>query len=94
MPNLSVCHVCKTLLESKLESLGKTANEAVAKFTPETDASKDNMSSNEENVSDDDGHDDGETSGDDHSLIDFETCGIETLYSKISSWAHVQTPKH
>ena len=52
------------------------------------------MSSNEENVSDDDGHDDGETSGDDHSLIDFETCGIETLYSKISSWAHVQTPKH
>ena len=52
------------------------------------------MSSDEENVSDDDGRDDGETSSDDYNLIDFEACGIETLYSKISSWAHVQPPKH
>ena len=93
LPEVSVCHLCKSLLQSKVVTLGKTANEAVTKFIKETveEASDDDEETNddEDEASDDEDNEAlaDQSSADEHSMIG-------NLISMITSWTNVQPPKH
>ena len=93
LPEVSVCHLCKSLLQSKVMTLGKTANEAVTKFIKETveEASDDDeeTSDDEDEASADEDNEAlaDQSSGDEHSKIG-------NLISMITSWTNVQPPKH
>ena len=93
LPEVSVCHLCKSLLQSEVMTLGKTANEAVTKFIKETveEASDvDEETSDDENEASDDEDNEAladQSSGDEHSKI-------ANLISMITSWTNVQPPKH
>ena len=75
------------MIKSKVETLGKTANDAVINFAKE----------NDEN---DESDDDGESSDDDDEQVvnsdeddSIEETAIDVLITRISSWAHILPPR-
>jgi hypothetical protein len=91
LPDISVCSVCKSLLELKIASLSKTANNAVKKFSPEA-SGKDDSDDNEDSSDDDDDASDEEIDAHDIEQPNIGESTIGALVSKISSWTHVQPP--
>ena len=69
LQNISVCSICESTIKSKVETLGKTANDAATKFVMEDD---------ENDKSDDDSDD----SDEDESI---EETTIDVLISRICS---------
>ena len=85
LPGFSVCTVCKSLLESEIASLSKTANDAVKKFNSDTSGKDEFTSDNEDSSDDEDNASDNK--------IDNDVIEQQRVVGKISSWTHVQPPK-
>ena len=83
LPNISVCSICQSTIKSKVETVGKTANDAVKNFAKE----------------DDESDDDGESSDDDgelHYVNSDEEDSIEDIaidISRFGSWTQVLPPR-
>ena len=90
LPEVSVCHLCKSLLQSKVVTIGKTANEAVTQTVEEASDDHEETSDDEDEASNDE-HKEAladQSSGDKHSMTG-------NLISMITSWTNnVQPPKH
>ena len=94
LPDISVYSVCKSLLESKIASLSKAANDAVTKFSPDVLGKDDCASNNNQDSSDDEDDPGSDDENDAHDIEQqsIEECSVEALVSNISSWTHVQPP--
>ena len=79
------------MLELKIASLSKTANNAVKKFSPDA-SGKDDSDDNEDSSDDDDDASDEEIDAHDIEQPNIGESTIEALVSKISSWTHAQPP--
>ena len=90
LPDISACSICKGLLKSKAESLGKTTNEAVKNCKNKPTEGSTN---GDEETSDDE-----EDSSDDEEIYNelLESTNkehpVENLLTRIASWKHVQAP--
>ena len=83
LPDISACSICKDLLKSKAESLGKTTNEAVKNFkNKHTEGS---TNSDEETSDDEEIY---------NKLLEStnKEHPVENLLTRIASWKHVQAP--
>ena len=88
LPDISICSVCEATIQSKVNTLGKTANEAVTKFVNGHDDGE-TSDDNDEAYEDDDENDD--------DLADEEVSeemAVGNLILKIGSWHHVEPPRH
>ena len=86
LPNISVCVICQSTIKSKIQTLSKTANDAVTNLAKEDDA-KEESDDDRENSDDDDDL----NSDEDNSI---EETSIDDLISRIGSWAHIVPPRN
>ena len=89
LPKVSVCHLCKSILQSKVVTLGKTANEAVKETVEEASIDDEETNDDEDEASD---HVDNEALADQSSCDEHRMIG--NLTTVITSWTNVQPPKH
>ena len=87
LPNISVCSICQSMIKSKIETLGKTANDAVTNFAKEDD---ENDESDDDGESSDDDDEQAVNSDEDDSI---EETAIDALITGIGSWAHILPPR-
>ena len=82
LPNIRDCPVCKITLLAYVETLGKTANEAVYASATVVDESDDDETEpqNDDDNEDDDDFDDGQTE------IEINENFVNSLNEKISQW--------
>lgn len=94
VPNVSVCPICQDTLRSKIESLGKAANEAVFKeadLDDETEEDDDSIHEEETNDGDEENNLDDPMMAD--VTIENQSEVVDGLVLKISAWNRTQHPQ-
>ena len=92
LPEISVCQICMNTLRSKIESLSKSANEAVLNFCPSL------TGENQDDNQDSDCEEFESTEVENEDLVEQQTLqasdasSISTLISRISAWHRVEVP--
>lgn len=88
MPDISVCSICKSLVQSKVVTLGNTANNAVVNLHNERDGNDDEANDDDSETSDDDGE-----TGEEDDFAEPQSA-IGNLISTIGTWNHAEAPRN